>query len=125
MTHTRERGRQAEERVATLLMQFEWSLLDRNWRCRWGELDLVLVKGSRLLVVEVKAAQQAIGTATAWMRFTVKNDGGWPVKSIVGDQTIRSQINVNCSWCLLRCLYKAFNNGCVGCWLITWVDHLG
>ena len=45
MTHTRERGRQAEERVATLLMQFEWSLLDRNWRCRWGELDLVLVKG--------------------------------------------------------------------------------
>ena len=29
-------------------------LLDRNWTCRWGELDLVLQKDQRLLVVEVK-----------------------------------------------------------------------
>ena len=47
-------GRWAERRVQRLLEQRGWRLLDRNWRCRWGELDLVLAKPQRLLVVEVK-----------------------------------------------------------------------
>lgn len=47
-------GRWAERRVQRLLEQQGWRLLDRNWRCRWGELDLVLTKPKRLLVVEVK-----------------------------------------------------------------------
>jgi putative endonuclease len=29
-------------------------LISRNWRCRWGELDLVVAKPGRLLLVEVK-----------------------------------------------------------------------
>ena len=29
-------------------------MLDRNWHCRWGELDLVLERQQLLLVVEVK-----------------------------------------------------------------------
>ncbi len=29
-------------------------LVSRNWRCRWGELDLVVAKPGRLLLVEVK-----------------------------------------------------------------------
>lgn len=44
----------AEQRALRLLLQQGWQLLDRNWRCRWGELDLVLAKPQRLLVVEVK-----------------------------------------------------------------------
>jgi putative endonuclease len=35
-----------------------WGLLSRNWRCRWGELDLVLAKPGRLLVVEVKGRRR-------------------------------------------------------------------
>ena len=31
-----------------------WRLLDYNWHCRWGELDLVLERQQQLLVVEVK-----------------------------------------------------------------------
>ena len=27
-----------------------WRLLDRNWHCRWGELDLVLERQQQLLV---------------------------------------------------------------------------
>ena len=42
-----------------LLRSRGWQLLSRNWRCRWGELDLVVAKPGRLLVVEVK------GRATA------------------------------------------------------------
>lgn len=48
-------GDWAEQRALRLLRQRGWRLLDRQWRCRWGELDLVLRKGPRLLVVEVKA----------------------------------------------------------------------
>lgn len=49
------RGDWAEELALTLLQQRGWRVLDRQWRCRWGELDLVLAKGDRLLLVEVKA----------------------------------------------------------------------
>ena len=47
-------GAQAETRVSSLLQQQGWQLLDRNWSCRWGELDLVLHKNRQLLVVEEK-----------------------------------------------------------------------
>ncbi len=47
-------GRWAEQRVLRLLQQRGWRLVARNWHCRWGELDLVLCKPERLLVVEVK-----------------------------------------------------------------------
>ena len=47
-------GGWAEQRVLRLLAQRGWRLLSRNWRCRWGELDLVLEKPPRLLLVEVK-----------------------------------------------------------------------
>ena len=29
-------------------------MVDRNWRCRYGELDLVLAKGDELVFCEVK-----------------------------------------------------------------------
>jgi putative endonuclease len=51
-------GDWAEQRALRLLRQRGWRLLDRQWRCRWGELDLVCSKGQRLLVVEVKARRR-------------------------------------------------------------------
>ena len=47
-------GRGAEQRALRLLEARGWTLVSRNWRCRWGELDLVLSKPGRLLLVEVK-----------------------------------------------------------------------
>ena len=47
-------GGWAEEEALRQLEAQGWQLLDRNWRCRWGELDLVLERQQQLLVVEVK-----------------------------------------------------------------------
>ena len=53
-------GGWAEQRALRLLRSRGWRLLDRNWRCRWGELDLVLCKPGRLLVVEVKGRRSGV-----------------------------------------------------------------
>lgn len=52
-------GRGAEALALALLQQRGWMLLARNWRCRWGELDLLLTKPGRLLLVEVKGRRSA------------------------------------------------------------------
>ena len=47
-------GAWAEQRALRLLQQRGWQLVARNWRCRWGEIDLLVQKRGRLLLVEVK-----------------------------------------------------------------------
>lgn len=59
-------GDWAEQRALRLLGAAGWRLLSRQWRCRWGELDLVLRKPGRLLVVEVKARRRP--RAEGWAR---------------------------------------------------------
>lgn len=60
-TDARRSGDWAEQRVLRLLRSRGWRLLSHQWASRWGELDLVLVKGAtppRLLVVEVKGRRR-------------------------------------------------------------------
>jgi len=47
-------GRHGEQVVATRLREAGWEILDRNWRCDLGELDIVAVDGRDLVAVEVK-----------------------------------------------------------------------
>ncbi|WP_243075024.1 YraN family protein [Microbacterium sp. SS28] len=47
-------GRAGEERAARYLESLGYAVLDRNWRCRGGELDLVVATPRELVVVEVK-----------------------------------------------------------------------
>ncbi|GAA4733578.1 YraN family protein [Isoptericola chiayiensis] len=53
-------GRHGEEVAARHLTEQGYELLDRNWRGRAGELDLVARDGGTLVVVEVKTRR---GTA--------------------------------------------------------------
>jgi len=50
----RELGRRGEEVAAAHLAARGLVVLDRNWRCREGELDLLAADGARLVVAEVK-----------------------------------------------------------------------
>ena len=54
MGRAQDQGKLAECMALDKLRRSGWRLLNRNWSCRWGELDLVLQKDRRLLVVEVK-----------------------------------------------------------------------
>lgn len=47
-------GRSGEDFAARYLEQHGLVVLDRNWRCREGELDLVASRGRDLVVCEVK-----------------------------------------------------------------------
>ena len=51
-------GRWAEDWVLGLLEATGWCLVCRNWSCRWGELDLLMAKPGRLLLVEVKGRRR-------------------------------------------------------------------
>ena len=46
-----ELGRYGEEYAAEFLTAAGWQILDRNWRCQAGELDIVACDGTTLVVV--------------------------------------------------------------------------
>jgi len=47
-------GRAGEDRAARYFEERGYRILARNWRCREGELDLIVATESELVVVEVK-----------------------------------------------------------------------
>jgi putative endonuclease len=47
-------GQDAESRAAAFLQAQGLKLLTRNWRCRFGEIDLVMQDGATLVFVEVR-----------------------------------------------------------------------
>jgi putative endonuclease len=49
-----ELGRAGEERAARHVVSLGWRVLERNWRCAEGEIDLIAATGPHLVVVEVK-----------------------------------------------------------------------
>ena len=47
-------GQYGERLAATHLVDAGWDILDRNWRCSQGEIDIVAMDGDTVVVVEVK-----------------------------------------------------------------------
>jgi putative endonuclease len=47
-------GREGEERAARYFQEQGYRVLARNWRCRTGEIDLVVTRDDAVVVVEVK-----------------------------------------------------------------------
>ncbi|GAB3272090.1 YraN family protein [Microbacterium sp. MEC084] len=54
MARKDELGRAGEDRAAAYLTERGYEILDRNWRCPAGEIDIVAARPGRLAVVEVK-----------------------------------------------------------------------
>lgn len=54
MTTTQQLGAAGEDLAADYLRRQTWDILDRNWRCRLGEIDIVARDGHAIIAVEVK-----------------------------------------------------------------------
>ena len=53
-------GRDGEERAARFLESLGLKVLDRNWRCTQGELDLVAGRGELIVFCEVKTRRSRV-----------------------------------------------------------------
>lgn len=51
------KGGDYEERVASYLKDLGWEVLERNFRCRGGEIDIVAREGREIVFVEVKGGR--------------------------------------------------------------------
>jgi putative endonuclease len=54
MQSNKDKGKQGEDLAAQYLLDHGYTLLERNWRYRHAEVDLIVSKGNRLHLVEVK-----------------------------------------------------------------------
>jgi putative endonuclease len=54
MTRTQALGRSGEDLAVDHLLAQGYTIIDRNWRCPMGELDIVARDGATTVVVEVK-----------------------------------------------------------------------
>ena len=67
------RGEPAENLAAEFLERRGFTILERNYRCRFGEIDIIASSGAQLVFVEVRARRSeafggAAGSITAAKR---------------------------------------------------------
>lgn len=54
MNHKAAVGRRGEDLAASFLERINYEVLDRNWRCRHGEIDIIARDARHLVCVEVR-----------------------------------------------------------------------
>jgi putative endonuclease len=59
----RQTGKRGETIAASALEKAGYTLLDRNWRCPEGELDIVARRGIEIVFVEVRARAGGVDVA--------------------------------------------------------------
>ncbi|MEB7505134.1 YraN family protein [Arthrobacter koreensis] len=92
-------GQTGEELAARYLTTAGYHVLERNWRCRQGEIDLVARDGSTLVIAEVKTRSsldyghpfEAVSAAklsrlyllaAAWTREHAEGHVSWRVDAV-------------------------------------------
>jgi putative endonuclease len=65
-------GRAGENAAAELLEHLGYILLERNWRCRIGEIDLIALDGKTLVFVEVRSRTNPTRFGTAIEAVTAR-----------------------------------------------------
>ena len=71
MNDKKERGNWGEERAALYLRLHGYKIVERNFRCRQGEIDIIARKGDVVAFVEVKQRKNAdFGEAREFVTFS-------------------------------------------------------
>ncbi len=66
--NNREKGSRYEKRAAAYLTKQGFEILEKNYRCRLGEIDIIAMDGSYLCFVEVK--------------YRSSNTAGYPAEAV-------------------------------------------
>jgi putative endonuclease len=77
-------GRYGEDRAAAHLSSLGYEIIDRNWRCRSGEIDLIARDQDQIVFVEVKTRNG--------------NGFGHPFEAISNDKLTKLRKSV-AEWC--------------------------
>ncbi len=64
-TTRRTLGLQGESIATQYLLGLGWQLVERNWRCRTGEIDLIMQDGTTLVIVEVRTRRGKVAMENA------------------------------------------------------------
>ncbi len=68
MSNTRRIGEIGERIALALLKDKGYQILQHNWRCQWGEIDIIAQSGETIVFVEVKAAHsKSFGAPEEWV----------------------------------------------------------
>jgi len=70
----RDRGRHAENVAAIFLQRHGLTILEQNYHCRYGEIDLIARDGDALVFVEVRMRKNAAFGGAAASITTTKRD---------------------------------------------------
>ncbi|MCK8488585.1 YraN family protein [Paenibacillus sp. MBLB2552] len=69
----KDRGRKAEQAACEHLLSQGYTVVERNWRCRTGEIDIIARQGITLVIVEVRSrSQQAAAFGTPAESITAR-----------------------------------------------------
>lgn len=63
-------GNLGEQLICEHLQALGWSSIARQWKCRWGELDIVAIRDSDLKFVEVKTRSHRNWDASGALAIT-------------------------------------------------------
>lgn len=58
-------GKSGEDRVASYLRKNGWSVIKRNYQCRYGEIDIIAENDEYIIFVEVKTRKKNSLTSPA------------------------------------------------------------
>lgn len=58
-------GQQGETVATQHLLGLGWQLMERNWRCRAGEIDLIMQDDKTLVIVEVRTRRGKVAMENA------------------------------------------------------------
>ena len=53
-SHNKKIGKRGEDAAARFLENNGYEILERNWKCEYGEADIIAMEGTTLVFVEVK-----------------------------------------------------------------------
>ncbi|MCX6718864.1 MAG: YraN family protein [Candidatus Taylorbacteria bacterium] len=80
--HKRAKGKIGEDAACTFLEKKGFTVIDRNYQKKWGELDIVAIKDKILHFFEVKSVTSALMDNLLNSHRPEDNVDGWKIKHL-------------------------------------------